>query len=219
MKDLLRYKQNNHLVEIDLCKSAPIQLKPIPIINELIEYWKNKGHRKIIDVGCGKLRNALVLVNHFSLWICDFPKQLSNPVIRERLDKLQKSPNFKGIVYPNDFRRRGLSVDAAFISFVIHTIPEKRLRVHLIKNTMKNLKPPHEIFIAVPCGEKYYKTRMTEENRLNDGFLFTVGLSKKTFYREYKRDEIDKFMAELSLKLDKVFVADKKRMGVYLKKS
>ena len=219
MKPLLKYKQDNNSIEINLCKSAPIQIKPLPIIDELIKYWKNKGYREIIDVGCGKLRNSLVLVNHFSLWICDFPEQLDNPTIKGRLAKLKRSHNFKGIIYPNEFKHMQLDTDAAFISFVIHTIPEKSLRIQLIKNTMKNLKPPYELFIAVPCGEKYYKNKMTEENRFDDGFLFNAGHGKKTFYREYKREEIDKFMAELDFKLDRIFVSDKKRLGVYLKES
>ena len=92
MKHLLNYKKGTDSVEIDLCKSAPIQIKPIPIIEELSEYWKNKGHREIIDVGCGKLRNSLVLVNYFSLWICDFPEQLKSPSVKNRLGRLKKSP-------------------------------------------------------------------------------------------------------------------------------
>jgi len=219
MKPILKYKKDNKPIEIDLCKSAPIQIKPIPIINELIKYWKKKGYDEIIDVGCGKLRNSLVLVNHFSLWICDFPEQLSNPSIRDRLAKLKNSQNFKGIIYPNDFEKGKLDADAAFICFVIHTIPEKRFRIQLIENTMKNLKPPYEMFISVPCGERYYKNKMTEENRLNDGFLFNTRYGRKTFYREYNREKINKFMAEIGFEINKVFVADKKRLGIYLKES
>jgi hypothetical protein len=215
MKHLLKYKQNNNSIEINLCKSAPIQIKPIPIIYELIKYWKEKGHREIIDVGCGKLRNSLVLVNYFSLWICDFPEQLGNPSIKDRLAKLKKSHNFRGIIYPNSFKKMHLNANAAIISFVIHTIPEKRLRIQLIKNTMKNLKPPHEIFIAVPYGEKYYKNKMTEENQFNDGFLFNAGYGQKTFYREYSSEQIDKFMTELGFKVDRIFISDKKIMRCY----
>lgn len=216
MKHILKYKQDNKLVEINLCKSAPIQIKPIPIIDELIKYWKNKGYKEIIDVGCGKLRNSLVLVNHFSLYICDFPEQLHNPTIKDRLAKLKKNHNFKGIIYPNSFTNRQL--DAAFICFVIHTIPEKRLRIQLIKNTKKNLKPPYEIFIAVPYGVKYYKNKMTESNRFKDGFLFNAGHGQKTFYREYSSEQIDKFMSELGFKVDRIFSGDKKRMRCYIKK-
>lgn len=215
MKHLLKYKQDDQSVEIDLCKSAPIQIRPLPIIDELIKYWKKKGYRKVIDVGCGKLRNSLVLVNHLSLWICDFPEQLNTPSIEGRLAKLKKNRNFKGIIEPNDFKRGKLDSDAAFICFVIHTIPEKRLRIELIKNTMKNLKPPYEMFIAVPCGEKYYKNRMTEANRFNDGFLFNAGHGQKTFYREYSSEQIDKFMAEVGFKVNRIFSADKKRMRCY----
>ena len=139
MNHILEYRKGNDLIEIDLCKSAPIQIKPIPIINELRKYWVSRGYTEIIDVGCGKLRNSLVLVNYFSLWICDFPEQLSNPIVIERLATLKKNPNFKGIVYPNEFKKGQLNLDAAFLCFVLHTIPEKKLRIQLIENTVKNL--------------------------------------------------------------------------------
>lgn len=215
MKPILRYKQD---IEINLCKSAPIQIKPIPIIDDLIKYWKSKGYKEIIDVGCGKLRNSLVLVNHFYLWVCDFPEQLNNPSIKDRLAKLKKSPNFKGIVYPTEFKERRLKADAAFICFVIHTIPEKRLRIKLVKNTIKNLKPPYEIFIAVPYGERYYKRKMIDENRFNDGFLFNAGRGQKTFYREYSSAQIDEFMAKIGFKVDRIFSMNKKRARCYIKK-
>jgi hypothetical protein len=219
MKHLLKYKKGSDSVKIDLCKSAPIQIKPIPIIEELSEYWKNKGHREIIDVGCGKLRNSLVLVNYFSLWICDFPEQLKSPSVKNRLGRLKKSPSFKGIIYPDDLKKGLLNVDAAFMCFVLNTIPEEQLRVQLIKDTMKNLKSPHEIFIAVPYGEKYYKNKTKEENQFNDGFLFNVGRGRKTFRRDYSAEQIDNFMAKLGFKVDRIFTADKKRLRIYLRKS
>ena len=219
MKHLIKYKKGTDSVIINLCKSAPIQIKPIPIIEELSEYWKNKGHREIIDVGCGKLRNSLVLVNYFSLWICDFPEQLKSPSVKNRLGRLKKSPSFKGIIYPDDLKKGLLNVDAAFMCFVLNTIPEEQLRVQLIKDTMKNLKKPHEIFIAVPYGEKYYKNKTKKENQFNDGFLYNAEHVNKTFRREYSAKQIDNFMAKLGFKVDRIFTADKKRLRIYLRES
>ena len=219
MKRLLKYKKDTDSVIIDLCKSAPIQIKPTPIIEELSEYWKNKGHREIIDVGCGKLRNSLVLVNYFSLWICDFPEQLNSSNVKNRLGRLKKSSSFKGIIYPDNLKKGLLNVDAAFMCFVLNTIPEEGLRVQLIKDTMENLKTPHEIFIVVPYGEKYYKNKMKEENQFNDGFLFNTEHVNKTFHREYSAKQIDNFMAKLGFKVDRIFTADKKRIRIYLRKS
>jgi len=90
MEHILKYKKDDNSIEINLCKSAPAQIKPLPIIYELIKYWKKKGYREIIDVGCGKLRNSLVLVEHFYVWICDFSEQFDKLCIKDRLSKLKK---------------------------------------------------------------------------------------------------------------------------------
>lgn len=219
MRHLLKYEKGDDSAIINVCRSAPMQVKPIPIAEELCRYWKNKGYKEVIDVGCGKLRNSLVLANHFLLWICDFPEQLRDPRVKNRLGRLKKSPNFKGIIYPCKLEEGLLNVDAAFICFVLHTIPEERLRVQLIKATMKNLKSPHEIFVAVPCGERYYRDRMKEENQFNDGFLFNSGYAQKTFYREYSAGQIDNFMRESGFKVDKIFLAHRKRLRTYVRES
>ncbi len=219
MGNLLKYRKDDDSVVINVCRSAPMQVNPIPIAEELCRYWKNKGYKEVIDVGCGKLRNSLVLANYFLLWICDFPEQLRDPKVEKRLRRLKKSPNFKGIIYPCRLEEGLLNVDAAFICFVLNSVPEERLRVQLIKAVMKNLKSPYEIFVAVPCGEKYYRTRMKKENQFNDGFLFNFKYAQKTFYREYSAGQIDNFMRELGFKVDKIFVADRKRVRTYLRES
>lgn len=212
---ILRYKKDNNSIEINLCKSAPAQSSPIPIINELTKYWKNKGYKEIIDVGCGKLRNSLFLVKHFLLWICDFPEQFDNKITKEKLAIIKNNRNFMGIVDPTDFKKGQLKADAALLSFVIHTLPEKRLRIELIRNTMKNLKPPYEIFIAAPYGENYYKSKMKDENRFNDGFLIRTNKSQKTFYRDYTPSQLDELMRELGFEVEKIFNIHKRSMRIY----
>ena len=218
MNHIIRCRKGKDLIEINLCKSAPIQIKPIPIVKELGKYWADKGYTEIIDVGCGKLRNSLALINYFSLWICDFPEQMNNPIVLKRLESIKKKHNFKGIIYPNELEKGQLNLDAAFICFVLHTIPKKQLRIQLIENTVKNLKPPYEIFIAVPYGEKYYKQKFKKENQLLDGHIFNVNHGQKTYYREYSSEQIDNFMKEIGFIAIKSFSADRKKLRCYRKK-
>lgn len=211
----LEYAHREQRVTIDLIRSAPNQIKPFPRIEELCLLWEEKGHREVIDVGCGCLRNSLVLANHFSLWVCDFPEQLSRPTASRRLAELMTNPNFKGVIEAERLRDGNVEADAAVLAFVLHTLPEEQLRAELVRNTARNVRAPHEVFVAVPNGEYYYRQRMHEHNRFNDGHLFTIG-QHRTFYREYSAKQIDAFMKGLGFEVDTVFPADKKNQRTYV---
>jgi len=217
MKDKIKYRIGDKPIIISLTRSAPIQIIPFPKIQELCDHWKTKGYTNIIDIGCGRLRNSLFLINHFKLWICDFPTLLESTATQKRYNKLKKHPNFLGLVHPSDLSKKNLQAHAAILAFVLNTLPEKHLRERLIKNATKNTIPPHEIFITVPNGEHYYKQRMQKKNQLNDGFIFDAGAGNHTFYREYSAREIDGFMHQLGFNVDKVFPAYKKNQRTYVR--
>lgn len=216
MKDKIKYSSpNNAQIVIALSRSAPIQIKPFPKIQQLCKYWKLRRYKTVVDIGCGRLRNSLFLVKHFKIWACDFPSLYKGLVMEKRLSKLKKNPNFMGLVHPSKLAKRYLKADVAVLAFVLHTLPDKHLRIKLIKNAIKNTAPPHEIFVAVPNGERYYRQRMQKKNKLNDGFFFDAGAGSHTFYREYSAREIDEFMQELGFKVTKIFPTDKKNQRIY----
>lgn len=212
----LEYRRGGGKVNISLPRSAPIQIKPFPKIKELCRYWKSEGYTGVVDIGCGYLRNSLVFVKHFKLWVSDFDRILSSEAAKTRLARLGRHQNFKGIIQPGKLSRGSVKVDAAVIAFVLHTLPDESLRVKIVKCARKNTKPPHPVFIAVPNCEVYYRKRMSASNRFRDGYLFDAGSGYKTFYREYSASEIDDFMENLGYVVDKAFTADKKNMRVYV---
>ncbi len=211
------YKLKKKYITINLCKSAPVQIKPIPVIADLISYWEKRGIKEIIDIGCGKLRNSLILVKHFYLWISDFKDQFTSPKTQERLAVLTSNPNFRGIIYPDELKKGPLNVDAALLCFVLHTIPDVHLRKELVKSTISNLKTTGEIFVATPYGESYYKNKMSDDNKLKDGYIFHADQSQGTFYKEITREEIDKLFSEFNFTVVNTFRADRKILGCYSK--
>ena len=213
MKNKIQYNKGTQTIIIDLTKSAPIQIKPFPGIESLCQYWREKGYKQIVDVGCGKLRNSLVLVKYFKLWTCDYPEVLIGKTVENRYSKLVKYKNYMGHISPEEFKKGMLNVDAAMLVFVLHTLPEERLRIQLIKSTIKNTRYPHQIFISVPNGEKYYRRRMKNENKIYDGHFYRALTEVKTFYREYSANEIDLFMNKLGFKVDRIFTVDKKNLS------
>jgi hypothetical protein len=212
----LKYEHHGEQVVVDLLRSAPNQIRPFPRIEEVCSHWKQKGYREVIDVGCGWLRNSLVLVNHFALWICDFPEQLARPVVSRRLAELRVNSNFRGVLDADEFPNGPIQADAAVIAFVLHTLPEEALRAQLINSTVTSTQSPHEILIAVPNAEYYYRQRMGDGNRFSDGHLFGAG-QRKTFYREYTAAQIDEFMARLGFSVEGIFTADKKNQRTYIR--
>lgn len=214
MNNIYHYSIDRAEITIDVCRSAPNQLREIPKIQDLCKHWELKGYEDVIDVGCGYLRNSFTLIKYFNLYLCDYPQITESSLFKERYHDLSQENIIKKIIQPNDLKMGDLKADAAFLSFVIHTIPEKHDRIELINNIKKNLKPPHEIFIAVPCGERYYSGQRSNKTRqLNDGFF--CGNGKSTFYRDYRANQLDQFMFELGFIVDKKFYVAHKRMRSY----
>jgi hypothetical protein len=211
-----RYRKNRREVTINLPRSAPIQIKPFPGIRRLCRHWEKKGYRTVIDIGCGKLRNALVFVKHFKLWIVDFEETLSGATVEKRLNRLKSEKNFLGFIPANDFAASRKNADAAVIAYVVHTLPTEKLRRTLIRSAVRNTREPHELFVAVPNGEHYYRQRMGAENQLGDGHFFDAGGGESTFYREYSVQEIDEFIRKLGYVVDENFYADKKNQRTYV---
>ena len=216
MKSKFSYRKNSSRITIDLPRSAPIQIKPFPRIEELCQHWKkNRRYRTVVDVGCGKLRNALVLVKYFYLWIVDFEEVLNSPAVEERLNRLKSQKKFLGFVSASKFFSSRLKADAAVIAYVLHTLPTERLRCALIDSSVRNTRKPHELFVAVPNGEYYYRQRMGPKNRVGDGYFFGAGCGRKTFYRDYPVPEIDSLMKRRGFAPDTSFSADKKYQRTY----
>jgi len=216
VRSILQYTKNGRQIRIALIRSAPIQIKPFPKIDELCKYWRSKGYRTVIDVGCGKLRNALYLVNHFGLWITDFPDVLTGDTVRRRFDRLVAHKNFRGFLTPSQFAKRKLNADAAVLAFVLHTLPNLQMRRTLVNSAVRNTRSPHELFVGVPNSEFYYRQRMGVDNRLRDGYFFDAGAGSNTFYREYSAVEIDTLMKTIGFFRDRTFSADKKNQGTYI---
>ncbi|MGA2919228.1 MAG: class I SAM-dependent methyltransferase [Methanoregula sp.] len=215
MNDLFNYLECDSNITINVCRSAPNQIQPLHNIQQICQYWDSKGHKEILDVGCGYLRNSLFLINYFSLYVCDFPQITESQLFKTRFELLVRNKNFRQLLPPKNLKHGRLKVDGAFISFVLHTIPENETRIKLIENVKKNLKYPFEIFIATPIGEKYYRNQRKPKNSFGDGFLLDYGDGQKSFYKEFNASQIDEFMFELGFKVDKIFFVDKKRMRFY----
>lgn len=211
----IKIRSEGKTISIHLPASAPFQVQPIPRIEELCAYWKKKGCKTVVDVGCGKLRNALVLIDYFQLWVCDFPEQLEDPVVSSRFSALKANRNFMGIIPAQELPSANLRADAAVLAFILHTLPSLFLRTQLLRTVKANLRAPYEVFVGVPNAEYYYRQRMHSNNQLNDGYLFR-GRGKTTFYRDYSAKQIDGFMGNLGYRFEKSFSVDKKNLRTYI---
>jgi hypothetical protein len=207
MKNIFNVSLKGSDAVINVCKSAPNQIQPLPKIQEICHYWLSKDYKEILDIGCGYLRNSIYISQYFSVHVFDFPEITESNLFKNRLESLTGN-HLSGIYNPKTLEDGNLRVDAAFLALVLHTLPEIETRYDLILNVKKNLKYPNEIFIAVPCGEKYYRKRA--QTLYNDGFLLHFGNGQKSFYRSYTAKQIDGFMLELNFKLKRVIYTKKK---------
>jgi hypothetical protein len=206
MNDLFNSSINGSDIAINVCKSAPNQIQPLPLIQEVCQYWQSKGYNEILDVGCGYLRNSIYLSQYFSVHAFDFPQIIESTLFKNRLELIKN--NRLQVYNPKSLTEGKLRVDASIVSLVLHIVPDVKTRQEIILNVKRNLKTPYEIFIVVPNGEKYYRKKAS--THYNDGYLLHCSNGQKTFYREYTAKQIDQLMFELGFKLCKTLYTKKK---------
>jgi demethylmenaquinone methyltransferase/2-methoxy-6-polyprenyl-1,4-benzoquinol methylase len=116
-------------------------------INKAIQAMEIKPEDKILDLGAGTGRNAMLM----SKYLSDAGKivglEISDEMIQQFEQKFKDVPNItvlnKRIDKPFDL---GEKFDKVFISFVIHGFPHE-VRSEVIKNAFNNLKDGGEFII------------------------------------------------------------------------
>lgn len=116
-------------------------------IKKAIQGMEIKPDDKIIDLGAGTGRNALLMKKYLSDKGKIVGLEISDEMIKQFEQKFKDSPNVsvinKRIDKPFDLEEK---FDKVFISFVIHGFPHE-VRFEVIKNAFNNLKDGGEFII------------------------------------------------------------------------
>lgn len=174
--------------------SAPSQRKPAQSIGFFCPFLKEKEVQSVADIGCGRLRNAIGLLDEFrEVFFVDTELQC------KRVKPLFQEYRRKGVqlLSAEKFYDSDIVVDAVLIISVFHTIPSIAIRYGIIREAAKHIRTHGYMCIDVPKSERYYRQHCTKEREYSDGWV--MGNKKtKTFYKPYTAHEFDDFIACVS---------------------
>lgn len=156
---------------------------------------------RVADVGCGYMQGTLELLQHHDrVYAIDTEFQRSR--IAERLAEAGSQSGFAGFRTAEWFATSRLRLAGAYIVNVLHTLPSVDERVGVLTAARRNLRRSGFVVVDVPCYEHYYSSRMTEENRFSDGYIFKKYPGRFTFYRFTTVQEMDAWAAAAGLAFD-----------------
>jgi len=174
--------------------------RPSRAAQAVIEDFKEKKVKKVVEIGCGLLANTPHILNAFPFVILvDTKYQYQR--IKGKLDELSSvSPSFKKFIDTNSFQNEGLRLDGAIVINVLHVLPTVRGRIRLLTNIHQNLKEKGFIFIDVPHNETYYRDLVKTAKSHKDGYIMKRG-NYFTFYKNMTFDELNGYTDKAGYKL------------------
>lgn len=151
----------------------------------------NKSSIKLLDYGCGKLRNTKYLLeNNFNVSIIDTVEQISKQ--KDTIEKLSVSNIYNIENLPNK------QFDIILCSFVLNVIPDLNNRNQVLTNISNLISNDGVIYIEVR-DNKFVKT-LKNNITYNDGILTGSG-EIKTFQKPYTKEEFKSYLEEFPFEI------------------
>lgn len=122
--------------------------------------------------------------------------------IAARLRACEEHSGFAGFRTAEEFEKSQLRLGGAYLVNVLHTLESPSDRVKLLETTSRNLRANGFVVVDVPSSEHYYAERMTSDNARGDGYVFSRGGARYTFYRFCTAAEMDEWALQAGLKFD-----------------
>ena len=158
------------------------------------DFKENRDNIKILDYGCGRLRNTKHLLSErFNVSIIDTPTQIENQ--RPTINELGITNVYDTNNIPEE------KFDIILCSFVLNVVPNKEDRDNILYNISKLLKNNGIAYIEVR-DDKFVKSLKNKEI-FNDGLLTGEGRTK-TFQKPYNIEEFKEYLNHFSFNIDKV---------------
>jgi trans-aconitate methyltransferase len=198
---------------IQVENSAPSQGKPARSVCWATSILKAEGIYSVVDLGCGRLRNLRPLQDHFGdITLVDTPLQCA------RIATSGANLSSARLMTIDEFKAEDRTYDAIFLISVLHVLDQLSLRKELLALARCKLHNSGFLVVDVPSGIQYYRVHCTLANKYRDGWVMGNG-SKKTFYRNYYADELDKLvLSSTFFKLYKKTWFDKHLIRIWQKR-
>jgi hypothetical protein len=210
-------------ITIDVTASASSGLKPNEAIYRAIDFFKEKGVKRILDFGCGSLRHTLPLLKAgFQVCAVEFEEQFNRPKSNEYLVEARKNPNFSALLFPKQFIDDKKKFDVSLLIYVIQTMPIPSERKYLMKLITGKMKKESYLLYMSRYGQVQ---GLPDERKVNDGYFMNERNKFKTFYRDFTTEETHDFFQKYKLEYikslrkrgtDQVFVYSKGKSALWV---
>lgn len=158
----------------------------------------------ILDVGAGKLRNTLWLLEKgFNVWAVEFP-ELKDRLkdAKEKWDYAEKKySNFHKVTFPKDFVKLKQKFDIIILINEINVMPIPLERFAIISLCREKIKKNGMLLWHQWRAKGVHPKMYTEENEFIDGYLMGTG-PNHTFYIEHNRDQSHEMLYSVGFQFD-----------------
>lgn len=186
-------------IVVNVTRSCPTFSVPTPGLPDVAAALHKAGHKRVLDFGAGKLRNALFLLSlrkGFRVWAVEFKDCFETPAGQVRLAEAQRYKGFFLKKWPNEFLESDFKVDAVLLINVANVVPQETDRKRIISECTKRLRTGGWFLWMSQYGEPHYKAGVTDRLGAPDGgWFYNLDKEYQTYYKEFKIPEIKTYFS------------------------
>jgi hypothetical protein len=216
-------------IAIDVTGSAPSFESPRRrlggVFEKLFAEYGAKRALKILDLGAGKLRNTVHILQtqkHSHIWAVEYESlRASSDQAQAFYKKARSFTRFHDMSFPHQFIKSNDRFDLVLLVNVISVMPIPAERFLMLQFCLEKLKPEGRLFWYSQHREPDYAiggARCNDQTRCGDGFFIGGNKYEKTFFREFDIDEVDEMMLAAGLSFEKAYAVDRNLARVYVKR-
>jgi hypothetical protein len=211
-------------VWIDVTLSAPPFATPKDtlsrVLKDILGKFPNIHEIKVLDLGAGKLRNTLFLLEMDCKEVVavDYAQQRTTKYGMAMYGRAQKYPGFKSYEFPGEFiKLKKKKFDLILLINVVNIMPVPVERLFLLTQCFDRLKKNGLLLWYTQTADYYVVKACTDDNVLGDGWYLKKNQKYKTFYKQYRAGEIDEMLLSCGLEFQTHFDIDKIQARLYKK--
>lgn len=200
-------KGDKREIFIDVTGSAPnfsVPGKQLEGTFEVLLEGLEPSKTKILDFGGAKLRNTLHLLEKgYTVYACEFDDLFKrSKQANDYLEKAKQYPNFKKLVFPNDFIDFEEKFDVVILINVLDIMPVPIERLCVLALCREKMREGGRLLWYTQHGA-YSKEDAVA--LLYDGLVTGKGREYNMFYRDFTRKEIHDMLQSTGFSYDKNF--------------
>lgn len=216
-------RQQYQEIYFDVTLSAPSFDEPgklmVSVFNQVLEDIK-KQKLTVLDFGAGKLRNSLYFLEKgHNVYAVEFEELRESEQAKRLFENLEQYENrFKLYIFPHEFIADQTKFDLVTIINVLTIMPIPAERWLVLLYLHKRLSENGYLLWYSQFGDKDQRKRCTEENSFGDGYYIGKNRKFKTFYREYRVEEIDAMLLSCGFDFFKSYQVNGSQARLYKKR-